>query len=83
MNTWFIASCKGKNLDKTYEMDHLARVQTGFDLKQKQPERINKINSQAESKSQAKCGADGEWDVSQKRNMTLPDGVMFKFQIWL
>ena len=69
MNTWFIASCKGKNLDKTYEMDHLARVQTGFDLKQKQLERMNQINSQAESI--AECGVDGEWDVSQKRNMTF------------
>ena len=33
MNKWYIASCKGKNQDGTYEMDHLARVQRGFNLK--------------------------------------------------
>ena len=69
MNTWFIASCEGKNLDENYEIDHLARVQRWFDLKQKQPERINKINSQAESI--AECDMDAEWDLSQKRNLTF------------
>ena len=69
MNTWYIASCKGKNLDRTYDMDHLTIVQRGSDLKWKQLVRINKINFQAESI--VECGIDGEWDVSQDRNMTF------------
>ena len=50
-------------------MDHLIRVQRGSDLKWKQPARINKINLKAESI--VECGVDGEWDVSQERNMTF------------
>ena len=69
MNTWYIASCKGKNLDRTYDMDHLTIVQRGSDLKWKQLLRINKINFQAESI--VECGVDVEWDVSQDRNMTF------------
>ena len=68
-NTWYIVSCEGKNVDGTYEMDHLARVERGSDLKWKQPARINKINLQAESI--VECGFDDEWDVSQERNMTF------------
>ena len=69
MNKWYIASCEGKNLDGTYEIDDLTRVQRGSNLKWKQPARINKINSQAESI--VECGVNGEWDVSQERNMTF------------
>ena len=69
MNTWHIASCKGKNPNGTYEMEHLTRVQRGSNLKWKQPARIDKINLQAESI--VECGVDSEWDVSQKRNMTF------------
>ena len=69
INTWHIASCEGKNPDGTYKMDHLIRVQRGSDLKWKQPARINKINLKAESI--VDCGVDGEWDVSQERNMTF------------
>ena len=69
MNKWYIASCEGKNPDGTYEMDDLTRVQRGSHLKWKQPVRINKINSQAESI--VECGDNGELDVSQERNMTF------------
>ena len=69
MNTCYIASCEGKNPDGTYEMEHLTRVQRGSDLKWKQPARIDKINLQAGSI--VECGVDGEWDVSQERNMTF------------
>ena len=69
INTWYIASFKGKNPDGTYETDHLTRVQRGSNLKWKQPARINKINLQAESI--VECGVDGEWDVSQEKNMTF------------
>ena len=69
MNTWYIASCKGKNPDGTYEMDHLTRVQRESTLKWKQPARIDKITLQAESI--VECSVDGEWDVSQERNMTF------------
>ena len=48
-------------------MDHLTIVQRGTDLKWNQPARVNKINLQAESI--VECHADGEWDVSQERNM--------------
>ena len=68
-NTWYIPSCEGKNLDGTYEMNYLRRVQRRSDLKSKQTARFDNINSQAESI--AECGVDGEWDVSQKRNMTF------------
>ena len=69
MNKWYIASCEGKNSDGTYEIDDLTRVQRGSNVKWKQPARINKINSQA--KSIVECGVNGEWDVSQERNMTF------------
>ena len=49
MNIWYIASCEGKNLDGTYEMDHLIKVHGGSSLKWKQPSRIDKINLQGES----------------------------------
>ena len=51
----------------TYVMDHLTIVQRGTDPKWNQPARVNKINLQAESI--VECHADGEWDVSQERNM--------------
>ena len=50
-------------------MDHLTIVQRGTDLKWNQPARINNINLQAESI--VECHPDGEWDVSQERNMTF------------
>ena len=51
------------------EMDHVARVQRGPDLKWKQPAWIDKIKLQAESIIE--CGFDGEWDTLQEENMTF------------
>ena len=69
VNTWYIASCDGKNSDGTYEMDHLTRAQKGSNLKWRHPVRVDKDNLRAESI--VECVVDGEWDVSQERNMTF------------
>ena len=37
LDTWYIATCEGKNEDGTYKMDHLMRVQDGSNLKLKRP----------------------------------------------
>ena len=68
-NTWYIASCEGKNEDGTYEMHHLARSQKGSNLKWKQPSRVDKDNLWPASI--VDCVIEGEWDVSQERNMTF------------
>ena len=60
---------RGTNLDGTYEMDHLTRVQKGFNLIWKHPVRLDKANLWKESI--VECPVDGEWDVSQERNMTF------------
>ena len=69
VNTWYVASCEGKNSDGTYEMDHLTRVQRGHNLKWKHPARLDKVNLRAESIIE--CVVDSEWDVSHERNMTF------------
>ena len=69
VNTWYVASCEGKNSDGTYEMDHLTRVQRGHNLKLKHPVWLDKINLRAESIIE--CVVDSEWDVSHERNMTF------------
>ena len=69
VNTWYVASCEGKNSDGTYEMDHLTRVQRGHNLKWKYPVRLDKVNLRAESIIE--CVVDSEWDVSHERNMTF------------
>ena len=58
VNTWYVASCEGKNSDGTYEMDHLTRVQRGSNLKWRHPVSANKVNLQAESIIE--CVVDGE-----------------------
>ena len=68
-NTWYIASCEGKNADGTYEMHHLTRCQRGSNLKWKQPSRIDRENILPASI--VECLIDGEWDVSLERNMTF------------
>ena len=68
INTWYVASCKGKNSDGTYEMDHLTRVQKGLNLKWKHHASVDKDNLRPESI--VECAIDGEWDVSQERNLT-------------
>ena len=69
LNTWYIASCKGQNLDGTYEMDHLTRVERGSNLIRKHLVRLDKVNLRKESI--VECPVDDEWDVSQERNMTF------------
>ncbi len=69
LNTWYIASCEGKNSDGTYEMDHLTRVQKGSNLVWKHPVKADKID--LHNGSIVECPVDGEWDVSQERNMTF------------
>ena len=32
-DTWYIATCEGKNDDGTYKMDHLMRIKAGRNLK--------------------------------------------------
>ena len=63
MNTWYVASCEGRNSDGTYEMDHLTRVHRGSNLKWKYPVRLDKVSLRAESI--VECAVDGEWDVLQ------------------
>ena len=69
LNTWYIASCEGQNLDGTCEKDHLTRVQKGSNLIWKHPLRLDKVNLRQESI--VECPVDGKWDVSQERNMTF------------
>ena len=69
LNTWYIASCEGQNLDGTCEKDHLTRVQKGSNLIWKHPLRLDKVNLRQESI--VEYPVDGKWDVSQERNMTF------------
>ena len=69
LNTWYIAKCEGQILDGTYEMAHLTQVQKGSKLIWKHPLRLDKVNLRKESI--VECSVDGEWDVSQERNMTF------------
>ena len=62
-----IAQIIRQNQDGTYEMEHLIHVQTETDLKWKHQVRIGKINLQEESI--VACTVDGDWNVSQERNM--------------
>ena len=44
MDTGYIASCKGRNSNGTYEINHLIRVQRGSNLKWKHPVRLGKVS---------------------------------------
>ena len=68
-DTWYIASCEAKNPDGTYKMEHLHRVQEGSNLKWKHPSRVDESDLYAASI--VECVVDGDWDVSQKRNLTF------------
>ena len=49
LDTWYIATCEGKNGDGTYKMDHLMRVQDGSNLKWKRPNKPYLLNLHSES----------------------------------
>ena len=69
LDTWYIATCEGRNDDGTYKMDHLMRVQDGSNLKWKRPTKPDLLNLHSESILD--CEIDGEWNVSNERSITF------------
>ena len=69
LDTWYIATCEGRNGDGTYKMDHLMRVQDGSNLKWKRPTKPDLLNLHSESILD--CEIDGEWNVSNERSITF------------
>ena len=68
-DTWYIATCEGKNDDGTYKMDHLMRVEAGRNLKWKPPLKHDLLNLHLDSILD--CKIDGEWNVSNERSITF------------
>ena len=65
-NTWYLASCMNI-ADAQCEMEFLQRVDKSSNLKWKHP---NKLDKDILPKNAIiSCDIDGEWDVSQDRNM--------------
>ena len=69
LNTWYIASCEGRNDDQTYAMDHLVRVRKDCDLTWKHPPKPDVLN--LHSSSIMDWSVNGEWDVSNERCITF------------
>ena len=69
LDTWYIATCEGKNEDGTYKMDHFMRVQDGSNLKLKRPTKPDLLNLHSEFILD--CEIDGEWNVSNERSITF------------
>ena len=61
-NTWYVASCEGKNNNGTYKMDHFITVKTGDNLKWKHPLKPDFIDLYPASI--VECHVEGEWDIS-------------------
>ena len=57
-DTLYVATCKGKNDDGTYKMDHLMRVRDGNNLKWKHPPKRDLLNLHLDSILD--CKIDGE-----------------------
>ena len=68
-NTWYIASCENINSDGTYKTNHLMRTNKQSNLKWKHPATQNCLD--LHPLSIVDCDVNGDWNVSQQRDMTF------------
>lgn len=67
--TWYIATCKGKNDVRNYKIHHIMRVKDGKNLKWKNQPKPGLPNLHIDSIFE--CKIDGEWNVSNERSFTF------------
>ena len=68
-DTWYIATCEGKNDNGTYKMDHLMIVGDRSNLKWKHPPKCDLLN--LDKDSILECKIEGEWNASNEGSITF------------
>ena len=72
-DTWYIATCEGKNDDGTFKMDHLMRVGDGNNLKWKHPPKCDLLNLHIDSIPH--CKIEEEWNDSNETFFSLRNNI--------